>query len=50
MKYQIFQEKHTRGWLWWKRTWYRYYKYSEGGMIAVNVYSEETIKIMEAGK
>lgn len=43
----IFQEKHTSGHLWRKRTWYTYYKYSEGSMIAVPIYSQVTIKAME---
>lgn len=46
----VFQEKHTTGWLWWKRTYYKYYRYLEGSMIAVSIYPEETIKEIERGK
>ncbi len=44
---QLFQEKYTTGYLWWKKTWYVYYKYFEGNMIAVSTYSAETIKSLE---
>lgn len=44
---QLFQEKHTTGYLWWKKTRYVYYKYFEGHMIAVSTYSAGTIKSLE---
>lgn len=47
MQYQVLQEKHTSGHLWWKRTYYTYLKYAEGVMIWVPVYREETIKALE---
>lgn len=32
----IFQEKHTTGHLWWKKTYYTYKRYSEGSMLSVS--------------
>lgn len=46
----IFQEKHTSGWLWYKRTWYTYYKYSEGNMIGIPIYPNDTIRSIERSK
>lgn len=31
----IFQEKHTTGFMWWKKTYYTYRRYCEGSMISV---------------
>lgn len=50
LPYMIFQEKHTSGWLWWKREWYTYHKYSEGNIIGLNNYSYSTVKSLEKGK
>ena len=30
---RVFQEKHTSGWLWNKKTYYTYYVWSEGRML-----------------
>ena len=46
----VFQEKHTSGWLWRKRTWYTYYKYFEGSMVGIGQYSHQTITLFEKGK
>lgn len=46
----VFQEKHTSGYLWWKRTWYTYHRYSEGQMLGLSSYSYATIKSFERGK
>lgn len=43
----IFQEKHTSGLLWWKKTYYAYYKYSEGSMLGLRRVSYETILSLE---
>lgn len=46
----IFQGKHTTGHLWWKQTYYKYFKYFEGSMVAVSIYPMETIQALEKGK
>lgn len=46
----IFQEKHTNGFLWWKRTYYTYYRYSDGHMIAIDMYPVSTIRSLEKNK
>lgn len=43
----LFQEKHTTGWLWWKRTYYTYHRYSEGSMFPVSIYSEVVVDSLE---
>lgn len=48
--HRVFQEKYTTGWLWNKKTHYRYYRYSEGSMIGVGIYSTKTIESLEKGK
>lgn len=47
MEYQVFQEEHTNGHLWWKITYYKYYRYFEGRMMTVPIYPPETIKWVE---
>lgn len=44
---RIYQEKHTTEILWWKVTYYKYFKYSEGSMLQVSVYSSKTIEGLE---
>jgi len=48
LPYRVFQERHTTGWLWWKKTYYKYYRYIEGSMVAVPIYSGSLIKELEA--
>lgn len=47
----IFQEKHTTGWLPWKKiTYYKYFKYADGSLFQLSIFSEQTIKAVEGGK
>lgn len=46
----IFQEKHTNGHLWWKKTYYTYFRYSEDTMFQIPIYSEQTIQHFQEGK
>jgi hypothetical protein len=50
----IFKEKHTKGYLWWKKTYYAYYRYSEGSMLSIGKidvkhFENKFIKIKELG-
>lgn len=50
LPHMLFQEKHVSGHLWWKKTYYVYYKYFEGSMLAVHVFPMETLDQHERGK
>lgn len=45
--HRVFQEVHTTGWLWWKHTYYTYYRYSKGSMLPVSQYQKKTIDELE---
>ena len=47
---EVFQVKHQTGFLLWKKVYYKYFRYLEGRMIAVSVYSEKTIEGLEYKK
>jgi hypothetical protein len=44
---EVFQEKHTTGHLWWKLTYYKYFRYFEGNMLQVTIYSKKTLQELE---
>jgi hypothetical protein len=46
----IFQEKHTTGFLWWKKVYYTYWNCVEGRVYQMPVMSLETINSLERGK
>lgn len=43
----IFQERHVTGWLWWKRVYYTYWRYSEGRMLQLEMDSVGLVKSVE---
>lgn len=43
----IFQEKHTTGRLWWRKTYYTYWRELEGRMLQMPLYPTQTIEAME---
>lgn len=43
----VFQEKHTSGHLWFKRTYYTYKKYSESHMYPVSILDSNLIERQE---
>lgn len=46
----LFQEKHTSGKWWNRKTYYTYWQYSEGRMRQLNVDSTDFIESIEGGK
>lgn len=50
MDYPVFQEKHTTGFLWWKKTYYTYYRYFEGSMTGVPIHSLGLVSSLEHRK
>lgn len=48
----ILQEKHTNGHLWWKITYYKYFKYSPeiAAMLQIRIIPAETVEAVERGK
>lgn len=46
----VFQERHTTGFLWWKITYYKYWRYSEGRMVQLYMDSTTTVESVERGK
>lgn len=47
---EIFQERHTTGYLWWKITYYKYFHYINGSMTQISIISSQTLKDFEGGK
>ena len=47
---QVFQEKYTTGVLWWKHTYYTYWKYVKGNMMQIPLIGLSTMELMEKGK
>lgn len=46
----VLQERHTTGHLWWKITYYKYFRYSEGRMVQLYIDSTDFVESVERGK
>ena len=46
----VLQERHTTGHLWWKITYYKYFRYAEGRMVQLYVDSHQLTESIERGK